>query len=117
MPEYGTAATEFTAKPLTLFVLRSQNGDSGPDTASPSITSLSEIALHASSAYSYRELKTLPVHYQRFIQEERTEYCHVISHDWCLAATELAVGRRYEAMTELYRWKGYPWPTMGLKPH
>lgn len=62
MPEYGTVVTEFTAKQLSLFVLRSQDGDSGPDTASPSITSLPEIALHASSADIYRELKTPPVY-------------------------------------------------------
>ena len=103
MPEYGTAATEVVAKPLSLFVLRSQNGDSGPDTASPSITSLPEIALHASLADRAEDptgaLSGLcPM----------GMYCHVnTSHDWCLAMTGLAMGRRYEAMTELYRWKGY----------
>jgi hypothetical protein len=70
VPAYGMAATGFTAKPLSSFASRSQDGDSDPDTADPSTISLPEIASYASSADSHEELKTPPMHCQELVQGE-----------------------------------------------
>jgi hypothetical protein len=60
----------FTVRPLSLSASRSQDGDSGSDTANPSAIWLPEIAWHASSANSHGKLNTPPVYCQGLVERE-----------------------------------------------